>query len=359
MKGDFGGQKISRGDSLVGGCLVGKGGSAMGFLAFNERQHQDRNAGCSHDLSLNPTTALKVGHDNLQSAQTAYSHSSRPSCFLSSLLFVALAVLFLESGSHLLSATDRAPLASGDVFRDQQTATSSVLDTTATQSDPSPIEPEFKLWVKARELHNQASRRVDSGDPAGALELSNQSIAINPSEASFFGLRASIHSRLRQYQPAFADIDKAISLEPKNAGWYVNRAEIYLVIGQFDRAFEDYARATQVDPSHQIIYWNRGILNLHLKKYSDACKDFDTCLELQPLDARAAFYRAQAKERLGHFSEAIEDLKASITFAVKTHDLTYLYKATDELRRLLPEPPDRSGHPAYLHNLPPESTLTK
>jgi tetratricopeptide (TPR) repeat protein len=97
--------------------------------------------------------------------------------------------------------------------------------------------------------------------------------------AGSYAARSAWQRRLKKYDEALADIDRALSLEPTNVTFYDAGADIWRAKGDLDRAIANYDQAIRMDPTYAAAYVSRG----------DAYKDKGDVER-----ARASYYAALA-----------------------------------------------------------------
>ena len=76
-------------------------------------------------------------------------------------------------------------------------------------------------------------------------------------------MRGYAWMKLKKYDQAIADFNKAIELVPQYERAYIHRAIIWSEIGDYDRAINDDTKAIQIDPLSKVAYMNRGLDFLH------------------------------------------------------------------------------------------------
>lgn len=82
-----------------------------------------------------------------------------------------------------------------------------------------------------------------------ALDLINQSLAINPSYAYGYFNKALVYKGLKQYDESVVDFQKNIALEPNNAWAYYGIATIYADTKQNGQALDYLQKAISCDAS--------------------------------------------------------------------------------------------------------------
>ncbi len=68
--------------------------------------------------------------------------------------------------------------------------------------------------------------------------------------------------------------DEAIELDPQNAEAWYQRGNTYTDIGDFDQALSDYNEAIRLKPTYADAYFNRGLVKKYMGNDDGACADF-------------------------------------------------------------------------------------
>ncbi len=108
------------------------------------------------------------------------------------------------------------------------------------------VKAEERVFFEAEILYWKALVLTRRKQFAEALELYNQSVALNPDRSETYGWRGIAHYNLKHYPEAVDDYTKAISLNPKDGASYVNRAVAYFDMGQYKLSFADLNSAGQM-----------------------------------------------------------------------------------------------------------------
>jgi tetratricopeptide (TPR) repeat protein len=93
------------------------------------------------------------------------------------------------------------------------------------------------------------------------LQACTRQIAIRSGSAQAFAYRArsSWLRRLKRYDEALADVNRALSIAPKEVESFDAQADVFLDKGDFDRAIASYNQATRIDPTYAAAYTSLGM----------------------------------------------------------------------------------------------------
>ncbi|WP_406051799.1 tetratricopeptide repeat protein [Kribbella sp. NBC_00889] len=120
--------------------------------------------------------------------------------------------------------------------------------------------------------------------------------------------RSRLHERLKDYEAALRDLDRADALLPDRS-WIVGpRGRIHADLGDYDKAFEDLAEAIRIAPDYAGAYSSRSSISRRLRKYDAALEDIGRVIELRPRDAYYLTVRSSIYRDLRRFAEAKTDL---------------------------------------------------
>ncbi|EMS49337.1 Serine/threonine-protein phosphatase 5 [Triticum urartu] len=93
---------------------------------------------------------------------------------------------------------------------------------------------------KAEELKLRANDAFKANKFSQAVELYDQAIDLNGSNAVYWANRAFAHTKLEEYGSAVQDATKAIEIDPKYSKGYYRRGAAYLAMGKFKEALKDF-----------------------------------------------------------------------------------------------------------------------
>lgn len=118
------------------------------------------------------------------------------------------------------------------------------LDTTDIMGDSSNSNVQ-----KAEELKLRANDAFKANKFSQAVELYDQAIDLNGSNAVYWANRAFAHTKLEEYGSAVQDATKAIEIDPKYSKGYYRRGAAYLAMGKFKEALKDFQQVKRICPN--------------------------------------------------------------------------------------------------------------
>jgi tetratricopeptide (TPR) repeat protein len=94
----------------------------------------------------------------------------------------------------------------------------------------------------------QAREALESGDPARALNESNEALALDEESLRSWYLKAAAYARRNDYVAARAALGEAVGREPNNFVTWTLLGDLATRRGDLDQATRDYARALALNP---------------------------------------------------------------------------------------------------------------
>lgn len=177
--------------------------------------------------------------------------------------------------------------------------------------------------VKAKALLDQASRALEGGNPAGAVQLLTEAIVLSPKDAQAYTLRG--HSYLQSGDPnkAIEDFSEAINLGSRDFYAFVGRAVAYRRIRDFPRSIADYNEAIKIKPDHAGAWNNRCFVQAITGDLEKALADCNESLRLMPNEPNALDSRALVYLKQGKWDLAIADYDAVLKAQPNTVSALY------------------------------------
>jgi tetratricopeptide (TPR) repeat protein len=283
------------------------------------------------------SAAVELGQEGLWIVDPATQHE----LWWKFVVELGLALSVLSRTHEALRLYDTARLLSADPAVHMAAAYSTAMLYTRHNDPAERDEKKAKAWLNsaiatASLISGRADRafqsafyrnglalvEVNLGEPAEALRLVNESIAIldqqlTPDEHRLHrsvlkNNRARVLAGLGRLDEALADYAAVIADDPNHAEHYLERGNIMRRLGRDDEAFADYATAMKLSPPFPEIYYNRGDLRLDAGDREGALADFSYVLELDPERVEAYLGRAGIYLEDGDVAAAEADVLAGL-----------------------------------------------
>jgi len=143
----------------------------------------------------------------------------------------------------------------------------------------------------------------------------SETLRLMPGNHFALAERSMAYRKLKRYEEAFADIQKAIVLEPKEMTYIAVRAEIYRDTKKYDKALRDCDHVLAVDSNNLFALAVRSEVYQDLQDWAAALKDLDALITLREQLHTVFWGRGSVHTRLGHFDEALGDLTTAAELA--------------------------------------------
>jgi tetratricopeptide (TPR) repeat protein len=169
------------------------------------------------------------------------------------------------------------------------------------------VSPNSALLVHnygIRCLHKGYDRHAnilrDAGLVQKSIDLFTKAYKAFPGNYEAIGYRGYAYSKLKKYDLAIADYEKAIELSPNNPAALSALGYLYRnVRNQPDKAEELYRRAVAVDPRFVEARRNLGAVLASRRKFAEAIEQWKEGLKYAPEDLRLNQYIGQAYVDMG------------------------------------------------------------
>ena len=148
---------------------------------------------------------------------------------------------------------------------------------------------------------------LDATDPKDKIEFFTKSLEKEGADKEVFKERGDVYNKLRQFDKAIADYNKAIEIDPKYINAYMFRGGVYHSLHQYDKAIADCTKAIEIDPKHKDAYHIRGFLYRFIMQYDKAIADYTKAIEIDPKDKFAYEIRGDVYTGIRQYVRAIAD----------------------------------------------------
>ncbi|HET9253171.1 MAG TPA: tetratricopeptide repeat protein [Candidatus Eisenbacteria bacterium] len=200
----------------------------------------------------------------------------------------------------------------------------------------------------------------EQGNLEGALADLDRALALDPENEEALSTRGTVHLMRQDFGRARADLDRALRLRPESSAAWNNRGLVRLNQGDTSGAVEDFTRAIELSPRSHEGYLNRAVALGGMKRYPEALSDIDLAVGLMPDNARAHLLRGVTRYEMGDAAGALEAIDTAIrlhpqaaeAYAARAQALERLGRFTEALQDA--ERARAGGHPLqeeYLETL--------
>jgi tetratricopeptide (TPR) repeat protein len=149
----------------------------------------------------------------------------------------------------------------------------------------------LSLFSQAKTDPLQHARQfLDSEQYKPALGEVNQLIIGDSTNPDYYDFRADVYSKLKMFEEAKADYDKAIFLAPKEAVFYHHRSNLYMSVQEPGLAIDDNNTALKLaknDVLKYVIILNRGECYRMKRDFQKAYEDFISVLKFDSTNLAA------------------------------------------------------------------------
>ncbi len=142
--------------------------------------------------------------------------------------------------------------------------------------------------------------------------LADSSLLDTANQAIVFAYRGAAKRRLRQYESALVDLDRAIGLNPGDTWAISSRGETKRMLGRYEDALADLDLVLELGTSDIQAIINRSILYQEMGRYEEALADFSRAIELDEGNAWAITNRGRLYQEMGRYEEALADFSRAI-----------------------------------------------
>lgn len=161
---------------------------------------------------------------------------------------------------------------------------------------------------------------------------SDQLIAINPNESSYYQGKSMAHTKIGDYHIAFPLLEKAWALDAKETGYYYGWLLLYYY-RDYERAIDKLNTYDDFTPKSPDFCWGehinylKGLCYKQMGDYEAAIQEFDRLINYEGefVDVYAYVYRGICYSNLGQHDLAIRDFDKAI-LEYEQCAMAYYYK---------------------------------
>ena len=152
----------------------------------------------------------------------------------------------------------------------------------------------------------RASDLVKSGRIDEALEQYLEILAENPQNLKAHNNLGVLFDELGQHDTAVEHLESALKVDKNNVEVLINLASALTKLGRFRLAGDPVRRALRIAPDNPGARLAQAILSFRRGLYEQAEVELRWICDRDPGAGEAWYYRAEALNRMGQFSEAME-----------------------------------------------------
>jgi tetratricopeptide (TPR) repeat protein len=152
-------------------------------------------------------------------------------------------------------------------------------------------------------LNRLASLLVDAKDHTKAIELLDQSVAMDANQPNAIALRGISLGRLKKYDQALKSLEEAIALKPDFAEVYNHLAIFLIEVNRFDEAIQRYLQTIELNPKHANAMGNLAYLLADLRRYEESLRYYNQSILLAPDVPETYFLKAELLLSMGRYLE--------------------------------------------------------
>ena len=163
-------------------------------------------------------------------------------------------------------------------------------------------------------LFNRGQLLLAEGKLELVIEAADRIIRLAPDVPGGWGLRATAHFQLDQFDDALPDFARAFELGLKSPSLLCERASIWLMRQQYHDALVDVESAIEIDPKYARAHDLRGLLyeSDGEEFWSSAEESYSQAISLSPEWALPWFHRANLLAMSKRNQEALEDYRKTV-----------------------------------------------
>lgn len=212
---------------------------------------------------------------------------------------------------------------------------------------------QFIFWASVQVLQAQdvsrmaallaeADAGVQSGNPVGALEKTEQALAIDRNHLPALQKRIQILLLMNNLKDAAAYADEAVRQHSGVPELFYLRGTVNNAREKYPRALDDFNEAIALNPAGNPYryYLGRGVTYLNLLEYESALADLNESIELNDTVASAYHSRGMVNYELKEYASAVNDFTRALDYsegnAVLYFNLAMSYFRLDEKEKSCP-----------------------
>ena len=153
-------------------------------------------------------------------------------------------------------------------------------------------------------LINQATVRYYQKDYKTAIQLLEEALSVDPSQANAYNTMNQIFLDIEQFPQALTSIEQALSIEPNHPIYLNNRGFTYLMLDSLRPAIENINASLVRDPENMWAFRNKGLYFLKIGDLTQAERYLSQAANSKHYPPSSYTYLAQVYEAQGDTEKA-------------------------------------------------------
>ncbi len=155
-------------------------------------------------------------------------------------------------------------------------------------------------------LLESAANYCAKGEYQQGIHLYSQYIKENNKDAKAYYQRGKAYFKIKDYNAAVSNLNKAMKLAPDDAHLTGERGLIYFMAEKKDKAMDDFNTAVKLDPKNPFRYASRAFIKDRLNDLEGAKEDYQKALEIDPEDAISYNNLGLVLDKMGYRKKAAD-----------------------------------------------------
>lgn len=171
---------------------------------------------------------------------------------------------------------------------------------------------EYFCWKDAVVSYSEATSKLRLKEYQGALDEIQKALKICPDSARYLAVRGRCYLGLGENDLAMTDFNRSVSLSTSNPQAYYGRGSAYYMLKKYQEAFDDLSKAIQLNSNFTDAYLYRAYACEGLEKNQSALFDYQQVTRLRPYDPLPYFKSGLIKKSMNDIKSACKDFKKAV-----------------------------------------------
>ena len=170
----------------------------------------------------------------------------------------------------------------------------------------------MEMLILTYQYYSRGWTKFRLKDYEGAIADYDKAIDATPDYAEAYYERGFAKNHIKDYFGAYNDFDKVIKLDSDDCDAYNGRAFSKIQLFNYEGALLDFNKSIELNPEYDISYYERAAVKINFLDFQGAIDDYSKAIELNPKYGDAYFGRGLVKELLEDLVGACEDYHKAV-----------------------------------------------